>query len=54
MVPAQSLAARSLLPLWEKVPEGRMKGLGLSPHPALRVTLFHKGRGEKSTVQVPC
>ncbi len=36
-----------LLPLWEKVPEGRMRGVvpaSQTPHPVLRATFSHKGR----------
>ncbi len=36
-----------LLPLWEKVREGRMRGFAQpsqTPHPALRATFSHKGR----------
>ena len=42
-----------LLPLREKVPEGRMRGLlpsSHTPHPALRATFSHKGRRKDALV----
>jgi hypothetical protein len=34
-----------LLPLWEKVPEGRMRGV-FQPKTPLTLALSHKGRGD--------
>jgi hypothetical protein len=34
-----------LLPLWEKVPEGRMRG-AFQPQTPLTLALSHKGRGD--------